>query len=314
MPLLNRILRHSVPRELEADPPLPADSRREGPPVFSASQRKRHVLSTCANPSCASGWLHLLRSRSSPVFENGWTCSPACTLARIDVALRRELDSRVRAEEYHRHRIPLGLLMLEQGWISSHQLRQALESQRAVGAGKLGQWLIRQQRVSEQLVTRALGLQWSCPVLPLEYHDPQSLTGLVPRLFIDAFGALPLRVAGGKLLYLGFEERLDLVLALAIARMTGLRVECGLVRESEFRPALARMLNLSFPVAELVESAAEPALARTFAEAIERTKPVESTLVRVHDCLWLRMWRRPQPGAVPLPGCVHDLIGSVRLS
>jgi len=58
--------------------------------------------------------------------------------------------------------------------------------------------------VSEQLVTRALGLQWSCPVLPLEYHDAQALTALMPRLFVEAFGALPLRVAAGKLLYLGF--------------------------------------------------------------------------------------------------------------
>ena len=77
---------------------------------------------------------------------------------------------------------------------------------------------MRQQGVSEQLVTRALSLQWSCPVLPLEFHDPEALAPLLPRLFIDAFGALPLRMAAGKLLYLGFEERLDAVLALALER------------------------------------------------------------------------------------------------
>ena len=54
----------------------------------------------------------------------------------------------------------------------------------------------------------------------------------MPRLFVDAFGALPLRVAAGKILYLGFEDRLDPVLALAVERMTGLRVESGLVQES----------------------------------------------------------------------------------
>ena len=89
--------------------------------------------------------------------------------------------------------------------------------------------------VSEQLVTRALGLQWSCPVLGLELHDAERLTALLPRLFVDAFGALPLRVAAGKILYLGFEARLDPVLALAVERMTGLRVESGLVQESLFR-------------------------------------------------------------------------------
>ncbi len=58
---------------------------------------------------------------------------------------------------------------------------------------------------------------------------------------------LPLRVAAGRILYLGFEDRLDPALALAVERMTGLRVESGLVRESLFRPAHARMLEARFP-------------------------------------------------------------------
>jgi len=146
---------------------------------------------TCSNAGCASGWLHLLRSRSTPVFEGGWSCSAACTAARVGRAVRRELEGRLGSPQPHRHRIPLGLTMLEQGWISKVQLRQALEAQRSAGGGRLGKWLVRQQGVSESLVTRALGLQWSCPVLPLEFHDADALTVLLPRLFVDAFGALP---------------------------------------------------------------------------------------------------------------------------
>jgi hypothetical protein len=76
----------------------------------------------------------------------------------------------------------------------------------------------------------------------------------VPRLFVDAFGALPLRVAAGRLLYLGFEDRLDPVVALAVERMSGLRVESGLVQESLFGPAHARMLSAKFPAVELIEA------------------------------------------------------------
>ena len=123
--------------------------------------------------------------------------------------------------------------------------------------------------------------------------NPEGLTALVPRLFVDAFGALPLRVAAGRLLYLGFEDHLDPALALAVERMTGLQVESGLVRESVFRPAHARMLEARFPAVELIEAATEPALAAALARAVERTRPVESRLVRVHDCLWLRMWLKP---------------------
>jgi hypothetical protein len=274
--------------------------------------RARNALfETCANPGCGSGWLHLWRSRSAPVFEGGWNCSAACTAARVASAVRREQDGKGLAQESHRHRIPLGLVMLEQGWITSGQLRQALDAQKMAGAGRLGQWLVRQQGVSEQLVTRALGLQWSCPVLPLEFHDAEALTALVPRLFVDAFGALPLRVAAGRLLYLGFEDRLDPIVALAVERMTGLRVESGLVRESLFSPAHARMLSAKFPPVELIEAVSEPALVQALSNSIEQVRPVESRLVRVHDCLWLRMWRRPQSGPMPERGSIQDLICTI---
>ena len=247
----------------------------------------------------------------SPVFEGGWSCSARCTAAQVAAAVRRELDNRGAAQESHQHRIPLGLVMLEQGWITSKQLRLALEAQRAAKAGRLGSWLVRQQGVSEQLVTRALGLQWSCPVLPMEFHDAEALAVLVPRLFVDAFGALPLRVAAGRLLYLGFADLLDPIVALAVERMSDLRVESGLVPESQFGPAHARMLSAKFPAVELMEAVSESAVVRAFAKTIERVRPVESRLVRVHECLWLRMWRRPQSEPMPDPDSIQDLICSI---
>lgn len=268
------------------------------------------IFPVCANPHCNAGRLRLWRSRETPVFEGGWCCSAACTAARVETALRREMDGRGHAVESHRHRIPLGLTMLEQGWITQRELRAALAAQKAAGCGRLGEWLVRHESVSEEQVTRALGLQWGCPVLGMEFHNPNGLTALMPRLFIDAFGALPLRVAAGKILYLGFEDRLDPALALAVERITGLRVECGLVQQSHFRPAHAQMLEARFPSVELIEAVTEPALAAAFAHAIERLHPVEARLARVHDCFWLRMWHRPQNGPLPEPGSIRDLIGS----
>lgn len=288
-----------------------AQVREEAPGAWPGrgAGSRAGIFATCANPHCRSGWLQLWRSRT-PVFEGGWCCSEACTLARVEAALAREMDGRGGAMEGHRHRIPLGLAMLEQGWITPEDLRTALVAQRSAGAGKLGWWLVRQESASEELVTRALGLQWGCPVLGMEAHKPDGLTVLVPRLFVDAFGALPLRVAAGKILYLGFADRLDPALALAVERITGLRVESGLVEESEFRPAHTRMLAAEFPQAELMEAATEPALAVALAAALERVGAVDARLVRVHDCLWLRMWLRLQTGPLPQLGTVLDLIGS----
>lgn len=317
MPVLSR--RTSAPRrvgEQEMDfiqaamepglsEPVPGVWNGSGP------NRRPGLFETCANPGCRSGWLHLWRSRSAPVFEGGWSCSPECTAERMQSAVRRELDGRGSARENHRHRIPLGLVLLEQGWITQSQLRRALDAQKASGTGRLGHWLVRQRAVSEQMVTRALGLQWSAPVLPLDAHDAVALTPVMPRLFVDAFGALPLRVAAGRLLYLGFEETLDPVLALAIERMTGLRVESGIVQGSLFRPARTRMLDAKFPSVELVEAVSEPAAAHALARSVERARPLASRLVRVHDCLWLRMWTRPQVGPLPEIGTVLDLVCSI---
>lgn len=277
----------------------------------AAAGTRGKLFESCANPGCKTGWMHLWRSRSAPVVEGGWSCSSDCTASLLTAALRREMSGSAAGQETHRHRIPLGLLMLQQGWINQTQLRAAVEAQKSSG-GRLGYWLVRKQGVDEQLVARALGLQWSCPVLGMEFFDGEGLTPLVPRLFVDAFGALPLRVAAGKILYLGFDARLDPVLALSLERMTGLRVESGIVLESAFRPAHTRLLGAKYPNAELIESASEPVLVETLTRRIERVKPVDCRLVRVHDCIWVRLWLRPQNGAVPRIDDVQDLICSIR--
>jgi hypothetical protein len=269
------------------------------------------LLKACANPGCRSGWLHLWRSRARPIFEDGWTCSSACTEARLRCAVAREMDIGGSTHASHRHRVPLGLLMLEQGWITREQLRRALDAQKAAGSGRLGQWLVTQKSSSEEMVTRALGLQWSCPVLRLEHHECSTLPAAMPRLFVDAFGALPLCVAGGKAMYLGFEESLDPILALAIERMNGLRVESGIVWESRFRPAHRRLMDARFASVELVEAISLPAAAHALARAVERARPVASRLVRVHDCLWLRMWLRAPIGSWMDTDSVQDVVCSI---
>ena len=314
MPVLSRNSGRSAPpaaRELDlgGETALAPNAFRGREGV--SGRAKPGLFTMCSNPGCGSGWLKLWRSRAVPVFEGGWSCSGACTALLVEAALRREVEARGTAVETHHHRVPLGLAMLEQGWITNPQLRLALDAQKTAGGGRLGHWLVRQQGVNEQLVTRALGLQWSCPVLGLELHDPEGLTALLPRFFIDAFGALPLRVAAERILYLGFEARLDPVLALAVERMTGLRVESGVVQESHFGPAHRKMLTAEFPPVELIEAASEPVLAQALARRLEKARPVASRLVRVHDCLWLRMWVSAQKGPLPSIAQVRDVICSL---
>ncbi|MGC9291467.1 MAG: hypothetical protein ACP5EP_01920 [Acidobacteriaceae bacterium] len=281
----------------------------EDGPVFTPMGRPQEeeapsgalpFFATCMNPRCETNWLRLWRRRQAPRLEGEWACSPECMQALVENAVAREMSDMAgetgRAAQPHRHRLPMGLLLLAQGWITEEQLRNALEAQRTVGKGRIGAWLMRQCHLPEERVTRALGIQWGSPVLSVTSHQPESVATLVPRLLLDTFGILPVRVASGRVLYMGFEDRIDAAAALAVERMSGLRVETGVVTASQYLRAHERMMAASFPKATLTEAGSASAVVEILTAAIERVRPHEARLVRMHQYFWLRMWRTPFPG------------------
>ncbi|HTZ90388.1 MAG TPA: hypothetical protein VMA71_08605 [Alloacidobacterium sp.] len=269
----------------------------------------------CGNAKCRSGWMKLWRGRQSPVLEGKWACSHACMQQIAQAAISREAgEPNVQSSSrvVHQHRVPLGLVLLSRGVISQEQLRKALEAQRKAGTGRLGEWLIRQKAVDEEQVTRALSAQWNCPVLMGAPHDPVAMAPAFPRLLIDSFGAIPLRLAGRELLYVAFEDRIDRCLVLAVERMLGLKVEAGVLRESEFRRLRQDLLRAPFPKTRLLEAANMRGLAHAFTAMLEERRAVRSQIVRMHDYFWLRIWRNPMAAedrrVLPAAEDVEDLV------
>jgi Type II secretion system (T2SS), protein E, N-terminal domain len=257
-----------------------------------ASPRRAPLFPECSNPGCASGRLHLWRNHRTPVFEGGWVCSPSCMLDRLKAAVRRELDGQAAwAPEEHRHRIPLGLILLDHGWIDHAQLKQALAAKRGGDPRRIGLWLMEQCGLEEQRVTQALSLQWNCPVFSGEPEAALQALSPVPRVLLDALGAIPLRQTSMGVLYLAFEDRIDHSLNLSIERMTGRRVEAGLLSGSEFERHHERMLTGNFVRARLIEAASAEVLALALARIVEKAQPGDARLVRVHRFFWLRMWK-----------------------
>lgn len=265
------------------------------------------LVGHCSNPECRSTWLQLFRHHARPTFEGGWTCSPECTEARMRVAVCRELRGMIKDEVPHRHRVPLGLLMHEQGWITTSQLRRAVEAQKECRSLRLGEWLVKQGSSDEDTITRALSVQWSCPVLPVS-PGLIATDSLLPQLFADAFGAMPVHGPTGKSLYLGFEQNVDKTLALALERIEGLRVECGIVPTSTFRESLRLIRRRNSPGIQIAEAAIDIAAAHVFAKAIERARPIGSRLVRVHDWLWMRMVCAPKPAGLAGDSNIRDVV------
>jgi hypothetical protein len=210
----------------------------------------------------------------------------------VKAAIAREVGDGRRDifQVHHQHRIPLGLLMLSQGWITHPQLRRALEAQRVEGAGRIGQWLVSECGLDAEVVTRGLSVQWGCPVLTTEGFSPAAMALALPRVFLENFGILPLRVAGSRILYVGFEDHLDASSAFALEQMNGLRTESGVVVEESFREARERLLACKFaPLTECRVPDADT-LAKAIATVIDQRSTAASRLVRLRKYYWLRAW------------------------
>ena len=267
----------------------------------------------CGSIECESLRISPWRNRKRPIFEDRWGCSGRCILSMVRAAVRRETVEQDAAHPVpHRHRVPLGLVLLAQGWITHSQLQQALEAQRTRG-GRIGDCLVQECSVEPAQITRGLCMQWSCPVLSAGGFTPRTMAMVAPRIFIEEFGLLPLRVAGSRLLYLGFEDRLDASAAFALEQMTELKVESGLVPAEEYAAARQNLLEYE-GVPVKTEHTDEPdALAARITAILEQKQPVASKLVRMHQYLWLRLWLEAgaRNGASPLPHNREDMIDYV---
>lgn len=272
------------------------------------TSRAAQAFPVCANPRCASGWVHLWRKRHVPVVEGGWLCSPACTRTRIEHLLGRE-HAEAHPPSVHRHRVPIGLVLLNQGWATHEQIKDGLEAQRNGSRLRLGEWLVANCCLDQARLTQALGLQWSCPVFSLKRHQGGLPVTVVPRILCETFGFVALRISSSGVLYLAFEDRIDHSLTLAVERMTGLAVESGLLSASEFRNAWQMAQQHHLAPVRLIEAGSIALLAEAFTRQVEKRKPTNARLVRIHDLFWLRLWCS---AADVSPACAcQDIVGSV---
>jgi hypothetical protein len=258
------------------------------PTTASAPKRER----MCGAPNCNSGWAMPWKKRNRPIFEQEWGCSSRCLTTLVQAAVRRETADGVwaGADEPHRHRVPLGLVLLAQGWISHPQLQSALEAQRASGRGRIGDWLAQNCGLGEERITRGLGAQWNCPVLTLDGFSPVEMALTMPKRLIAEFGQIPLRIAGSRLMYLAFEERLNAAVSLGVEQMSRLKVESGLLPGTQFQAARAAVLAADGVPVEMKLVGDRDALTAAVVRTLEQRQPVAARLVRVHQYYWLRMW------------------------
>ncbi len=263
-----------------------------------------HSARVCGAAGCTSGWMKPWKNRSRPVFEEEWGCSSRCLGTMVAAAVRREMGGASEDGDAspHRHRVPLGLVLLAQGWITHPQLQQALASQREAGNGRIGSWLARTAGLQEDRITRGLGVQWNCPVLNLEGFSPRAMALVMPKRFVAEFGLVPLRIAGQSILYLAFQETSQPAAALALEQMGGFKVESGLLAATQMEQARKKLLEAESVPVRIRLMPDRDSLSEAVLKLLEQRQPVASRLVRMHQYYWMRMWM--EEGALTSRGSV----------
>jgi len=157
--------------------------------------------------------------------------------------------------------------------------------------GKIGEWIEKLGFASENEVTKALALQWGCPVATSFDPATSSFPSEIPLPILEAFQMLPLNyVASTNTLYLAFGERVDHAALYAIEKILDCRtLPCVAGRESIARHLdamrqLSRPGDVEFgPISDLAE------IASIASSYTARLSPGQVRLSRVGRFIWLRL-------------------------
>lgn len=241
---------------------------------------------------CKPGWSHWLSRKSSkrPIFEEKWACSESCLMEYVAAAVEREGNAVAHRSIAPRHRIPLGLALLQDGLITQAELQDARTAQQEAGYGQIGLWLQRTCGISEWALLRTLAKQWSCSLL----HEPSKVEHAVyrsvPIKIARSLQAIPVGFSSRGEIQLGYRDVPDASLAYAVERMNRIPVEQGFLGTGAFENCQKLFEESSrIPTIEASVSS-ESLLVPTIVRQLNDLQPIRSKLVRIHQMYWLRAW------------------------
>ncbi len=189
-------------------------------------------------------------------------------------------------------RLKLGEIVLRAGVVDELQLEAALGEQQKWG-GRLGLVLTRMGFVTEHDLAQALAGQLNLPVATLEGKKiPRAVLGLVPCDYADDNTCLPLflkNVGGSETLYVAMDDPSNLEVLDDLAFRTGMRVEPVVVATSEICEGIDRFYRDLDPVSTRLQAAATPGESAEPQEVVSRdTNPFDEAADAGADCGGLR--------------------------
>lgn len=203
--------------------------------------------------------------------------------------LLQAASSLPRRELMNSCRVPLGLLMLSRGELTSEQLQQALEVQKKTGTGRIGEWLQQLGYARDVTVAAALASQWSCPVIKTLPTGVGSCS--IPFYLLKNFSMVPVHFSSDRLmLHMAFAGKIEHRALFAIEQMMKCKTEACLTTRSEIDAALLRMEEQNAGSEKLFEGINDPdERTRIIASYISALHAAEVRVASCGEMLWAQL-------------------------
>ena len=226
--------------------------------------------------------------------RDAWYCSSACFTSAAEAEVSELLKSGW-GNGSHIARMPMGLILMSRGLLTSTQLREVTSEQKEVG-GEIGDLLVRNGSVSEGQIAAVRATQWGCPLFAMPKHLARTHIR-VPSTFIQLCSAVPVHLVDtAKVLLVGFVHGIDYGLLYAIEQIIGCTTQPCFVTESDFQFQMRRLAEfdkncdrsippeVNFDAVHTVEEIAS--ILCSYGVDLEAD---EVALARCKDHLWARL-------------------------
>ncbi|MGA3008813.1 MAG: hypothetical protein ABSD72_01000 [Terracidiphilus sp.] len=199
------------------------------------------------------------------------------------------------AQASHISRMPLGLIFVSRGLLTSTQLREAVDEQKETD-GEIGEILVRRGFLSEMQVTSARAGQWGCPVFAVPQRVMQTEIQ-IPEALTNFHSAIPLHyVSATKRLLVGFVLGIEYGLLYAIEQMTGCKTQPCFVTPSDFQAqiqlrqlALERSGNVNSAVLDFENVKSPAEMASILCSYVVDLEADEAIICRYREHFWMRL-------------------------
>ena len=256
--------------------------------------RLRVITSKCKGCNRSLALRNFSAYKAGIRMHGDWYCSSFCFATAAEMKLSELLVPRPE-QANHVSRMPIGLIFISRGLLTSTQLREATERQKEAG-GEIGELLVECGFVSERQVTAMRAEQWGCPVFSVPKHVIQ--TGIqIPEALIRLYSAIPLHYAAAtNRLLVGFVGCIEYGLLYSIEQMTGCKTQPCFVTPSDFHSQMdqrgaAEELGGATTSKELMfESVQTPAaMADSLCKYSVDLEADEALMGRCREYIWARL-------------------------